>query len=83
MLQALGIPADVEAVYLELLHHPGLTQTQLAERGGRGVRALRRSLIHLADLGLISRLAGRPVRFVAARPDAAVEVLISGGSSSS
>jgi len=77
MLQALGIPVDVEAVYLELLHHPGLTQGQLAERGGRSGRTLRRSLDHLADLGLISRLAGRPVRFVAARPDAAVEVLIS------
>lgn len=65
-----------EAVYRILLHQPGLTQAQLAERSRRGARSLRQSVQRFADLGLVSRLAGRPTRFAAARPDAAVEVLI-------
>jgi len=76
LLGALGIPSEDEAVYRTLLHEPALTLAGLAERSRRGPRALRQSIQRLADVGMVSRLAGRPVRFVAARPDTAVEVLI-------
>lgn len=76
LLTALGISVPDEAVYRTLLHQPGLTLAELAARSRRGTRSLRQSVQRLADLGMVSQLAGRPIRFVAARPDAAVEVLI-------
>ena len=76
MLEALGVPAEDEAIYRILLRERGLTPAELTERAGRGARALRQSLHRLAELGLVSRLAGRPTRYVAARPDTAVEALI-------
>jgi sugar-specific transcriptional regulator TrmB/DNA-binding CsgD family transcriptional regulator len=76
LLSALGISGEDEAVYRLLLHEPGLTQAALATRARRGTRSLRQSVQRLADLGLVSRLAGRPTRYMASRPDAAVEALI-------
>ncbi len=76
MLQTLGVPDEDEIIYRQLLRERGLTQAELAERTGRGPRAVRQSLQRLSELGLVSRLAGRPARFLAARPDTAVEALI-------
>lgn len=76
MLEALGVPAEDEALYRMLLRERGLTPAELTERAGRGARAVRQSLHRLAECGLVSRLAGRPTRYVAARPDTAVEALI-------
>ncbi|MEV6969251.1 helix-turn-helix domain-containing protein [Hamadaea sp. NPDC051192] len=76
MLEALGVLEEDEALYRVLLRERGLTPTELTERAGRGARAVRQSLHRLAECGLVSRLAGRPIRYVAARPDTAVEALI-------
>ncbi|MCP2323844.1 sugar-specific transcriptional regulator TrmB/DNA-binding CsgD family transcriptional regulator [Hamadaea flava] len=76
MLEALGVLEEDEALYRVLLRERGLTPAELTERAGRGARAVRQSLHRLAECGLVSRLAGRPIRYVAARPDTAVEALI-------
>lgn len=76
MLEALGVPVEDEVVYRMVLRERGLTFAELAERAGRGTRGLRQSLQRLSELGLVSRLAGRPTRYVAARPDTAVEAVI-------
>lgn len=76
MLETLGVPPDDEIVYRTLLRERGLTLAELAERTARGPRPLRQTLQRLAELGLVSRLAGRPTRYVAARPDTAVDALV-------
>jgi sugar-specific transcriptional regulator TrmB/DNA-binding CsgD family transcriptional regulator len=76
LFDVLGISAEDESIYRLLLREPGLTAAELTERAARGPKALRRSLARLAELGLVSLLAGRPGRYAAARPDTAVEVLI-------
>ncbi|NUT32689.1 MAG: LuxR family transcriptional regulator [Hamadaea sp.] len=76
MLEALGVAPDDEALYRTLLREPGLTLADLAERVARGPRPVRQTLQRLADFGLISGLPGRPTRYVAARPDTAIEALV-------
>ncbi len=76
MLERLGVPADDDRVYLVLLEDPGLTRIELAERSGLSYRAIQRALAGFAELGVVSRLAGRPARYVAAAPDTAVEMLL-------
>lgn len=74
MLEPLGISSADETVYRTLL---GLPQATVAELSRRLDRDVRRSLATLEQLGLVSRLAGRPARLVAARPDVAIDVLVS------
>jgi sugar-specific transcriptional regulator TrmB/DNA-binding CsgD family transcriptional regulator len=76
MLESLGVPADDDRVYLVLLADPGLTRSELAERSGLGGQTVQRALARFAELGVVSRLAGRPVRYLAVAPDTAVEVLL-------
>jgi sugar-specific transcriptional regulator TrmB/DNA-binding CsgD family transcriptional regulator len=76
LLTALGVLPEDEAVYRVLLRQPAVTLAGLATHAGRGTRSLRQSVQRLTDLGLVSLLAGRPTRFIAARPDAAVDSLI-------
>lgn len=76
MLAALGIPDEDEQLYRVLLHRPRRTLPELAAQTGRGATSVRRALYRLEDLGLVSRLLERPTRFVATRPDVAVETLI-------
>lgn len=73
MLEPLGISDPDETVYRTLLGMPRATVAELSRRLGRDVR---RSLSTLEQLGLVSRLAGRPARLVAARPDVAIDVLV-------
>ena len=73
MLEALGISEPDETVYRTLLGLPQATITELSRLLGRDVR---RSLRTLEQLGLVSRLTGRPARLVAARPDVAIDVLV-------
>jgi DNA-binding NarL/FixJ family response regulator len=73
MLEALGISRPDEDVYRALLGRPQATVAELS-RGLR--RDVRRSIATLEELGLVSRLAGRPARLVAARPDVAIDVLV-------
>jgi DNA-binding NarL/FixJ family response regulator/DNA-binding MarR family transcriptional regulator len=76
-LLAVGVTAEDERVYRNLLHQPRATLPELAAQTGRTPVALRRAISRLEELGLISRLAGRPVRFLPTRPDLAVAALIS------
>jgi DNA-binding NarL/FixJ family response regulator len=73
MLEPLGISLADEEVYRALLARPQTTVAELAQRLDRDVR---RSVTMLEQLGLVSRLAGRPARLVAARPDVAIDVLV-------
>lgn len=76
MLEALGLTPDDEAVYRDLLHHPRLTLGELAELSARGTSRLRRSLGRLEEMGVVSRMPGRPARYVGTRPDIAVDALV-------
>ncbi|MEV4472295.1 helix-turn-helix domain-containing protein [Nonomuraea sp. NPDC049504] len=76
-LAAVGVDAEDERLYRDLLRHPRTTLPELAEHTGRTAVALRRALSRLEALGLVSRMAGRPARFLATRPDVAVAALIS------
>jgi DNA-binding NarL/FixJ family response regulator len=76
-LLAVGVTAEDERVYRNLLHRPRATLPELAAQTGRTPVVLRRAISRLEELGLVSRLAGRPVRFLPTRPDIAVAALIS------
>jgi sugar-specific transcriptional regulator TrmB/DNA-binding CsgD family transcriptional regulator len=76
MLETLGVTEPDEALYRVLLRTPGSTADAIAEAMCEPVAAVRRGLRRLEELGMVSRLAGSPVRFQPTRPDVAVEVLI-------
>lgn len=75
MLETFAVSPTDERTYLALLHHPRATATVVAASLGRSVAPVRRSLQELERLGLASRLDGRPARFVATRPDIALDHL--------
>lgn len=77
VLSAVGVDADDEQVYRDLLHRPCVTLPELAAHTGRSTAVLRRACFRLEALGLVSRLTGRPTRFLPTRPDIAVAALIS------
>ncbi|MCF6470613.1 LuxR family transcriptional regulator [Nonomuraea sp. MG754425] len=76
-LSAVGVDADDERIYRDLLRRPRAALPELAAHTGRTTVALRRAFSRLEALGLVSRMAGRPVRFLPTRPDVAVAALIS------
>jgi sugar-specific transcriptional regulator TrmB/DNA-binding CsgD family transcriptional regulator len=77
VLEAFGIsPAD-ERVYYALLIGPRQTAAGLLRTVPISETALRRSLGRLEAEGLVSRLPVRPTRFVAIRPDEAIDALVS------
>lgn len=74
MLDAVGLSAEEEAVYLALLEASPATEEQVLRRlPGRRVRS---AMSMLEAAGLVSRLTGHPVRYQPAPPDIALEVLI-------
>jgi DNA-binding Lrp family transcriptional regulator len=77
MLESLGITETEETVYRGLLRlGRQASATALAEHVGLGLPACRRALNALEAKGLVSRSAAAR-RFVAARPDVAINVLAS------
>ena len=73
MLDGLGLTVDQEALYVALIDVPSATKAELRAwcpelRVGPDLAALERA-------GLVSRLAGTPIRYTAAPPDAALELL--------
>ena len=77
MLEALGVRDEDEAVYSELLSRTQAGVDELAEVVDDDALHVEAALTRLEELGLVSRLPGQPLRVRAARPDVAVDVLVS------
>jgi DNA-binding CsgD family transcriptional regulator len=76
VLDVFGVSADDERIYRCLLRQPGTSPEELGRATGQSERDAQLALDRLADLGLVTRLAGRRPRLVATRPDVAVDVLV-------
>ncbi|MGP4027017.1 winged helix-turn-helix transcriptional regulator [Actinomadura sp. 3N407] len=76
LLEGLGVTRPEEAAYRALLREGPSTLAALARRLGMSAAALRRQLPRLEELGLVTRLAGRPLRILATPPHVAVEALV-------
>jgi hypothetical protein len=74
MLDAIGLDAEQQTVYLALLEHFPASMAELRDRvpGAR----VRQAVAALETAGLISRLTGQPARYQPAPPDMALEVLV-------
>lgn len=73
MLDGLGLTPDQETVYVALLDVSSATETELRARcPGTPVRP---AIAALERAGLVSRLTGTPIRYAAAPPDVALELL--------
>ncbi len=77
MLEALGVRDEDETVYRALLSRTQAGVDELAEVAGDDALRVEAALTRLEELGLVSRLPGQPLRVRAARPDVAVDVLVS------
>ena len=76
MFEALSLePAD-SAVYVALVGNPRASTGELATTVRLSPAQTRCALVRLTERGLVSRLPGRPVRYLAAPPDAAIGELI-------
>ncbi|MFC4115740.1 helix-turn-helix transcriptional regulator [Nonomuraea zeae] len=76
LLEGLGVTVAEETAYRALLRHGPATLNELAAETGSSAAAIRRMLPRLEDLGLISRVAGRPLRLVATPPNVAIDILV-------
>ncbi|MFI7614032.1 helix-turn-helix domain-containing protein [Nonomuraea terrae] len=76
LLEGLGVTAAEETAYRALLRHGPATLNELAAETGSSAGGIRRMLPRLEDLGLISRVAGRPLRLIATPPNIAVDILV-------
>ncbi|MDX3850196.1 helix-turn-helix domain-containing protein [Streptomyces sp. AK02-01A] len=76
MLEVLGLDHWAEVAYFALVDGSPLSVGDLESRTGIEHDALKGALVRLEDRGLISRMAGRPVRYAALPPENAVEVLL-------
>lgn len=74
-LAPLGLSADEERLYRLVLHRESATPQQLAEALG-GDADVGTLLARLRSLGLVSQLAGQPLRYTAVEPHSAIEALI-------
>src|SRR5688500_14432477 len=77
MLEALGVRDEDEAVYRALLSRTQAGIDELAQVAGHDTLRVEAALTRLEELGLVSRLPGQPLRVRAARPDVAIDVLVS------
>jgi predicted transcriptional regulator len=76
MLAPAGLGRAEARLYAVLLHRPGGTADELAAQLHLPVRRVCAILGELASNGLVSRIAGRPERYLPAPPDAAIEPLL-------
>jgi len=75
-LEALGISALEERVYLALLDRPDASLPELARDTGLPSRTLQRVLDDLAANDLLTFTTTRPRRYIPASPDIALEALV-------
>ncbi|GCE02530.1 helix-turn-helix domain-containing protein [Embleya hyalina] len=73
---AVGVAPFDERVYRTVLAGPPVTVRDLAERTGSGAERLQSALARLRGHGLVSRLSGRPTRWAAVSPTAALAALV-------
>ncbi|MFC6084503.1 helix-turn-helix domain-containing protein [Sphaerisporangium aureirubrum] len=76
MLEAIGLSQQDEAVYDALVRRAQATISELVQDSHLPESAIRRGLRSLTDLGLATRSAGRPVRYVAVSPDSGLEAVL-------
>ncbi|MGH3171811.1 MAG: helix-turn-helix domain-containing protein, partial [Trebonia sp.] len=76
MLEAIGISATAARLYAELVENDRLSVAQLAERCAVSARRAGAQLAEMESLGLVVRVAGRPVRYRITAPDLAISALI-------
>ncbi|OKI48899.1 helix-turn-helix domain-containing protein [Micromonospora sp. CB01531] len=78
MFEALGLAPPESAVYVAAVSNPRASADELAATARLSRAQTGRALVRLTELGMVSRLPGRPVRYLAAPPDAAIGELIAG-----
>ncbi|MFI9816601.1 helix-turn-helix domain-containing protein [Saccharothrix variisporea] len=74
-LEPVGLGRAEGAVYLRLLHRPRTDAAHLAADVGLTPARVTRVLANLGAAGLVTKLAGRPARYVAAPPQVALDAL--------
>jgi len=75
LLEPVGLGATESALYLHVLSAPRSTTAQLAEAVASTPAGIRTALGRLVTTGLVTRLAGSPVRYTAAPPEVAMDAL--------
>lgn len=68
-------PVDGQ-VYTTLIRHPRASAAELSEQCGLSVQLVSRALSRLTGGGVISRVPGRPARYLAGAPDVALGTLL-------
>ncbi|MCG5213017.1 helix-turn-helix transcriptional regulator [Streptosporangium sp. KLBMP 9127] len=76
LLEGLGVGGTEEVTYRALLRHGPSTLSSLSSETEVSVAAIRRMLPRMENLGLVTRVAGRPLRLIATPPDLAVDILV-------
>lgn len=76
MLESIGLPEPDGSVYATVVSNPRATTAELAGECGLSAVLVGRALARLVERGMVSRMAGRPARYLAAAPDVAVGDLI-------
>lgn len=71
-LNAIGVPPVDSHIYATLIRHPRTTAPDLAEHCGFSAQQVARGLSRLTASGIVSRVPGRPARYLAAAPDVAL-----------
>jgi hypothetical protein len=76
VFESVGLSEAESSVYTAAVAGPRATAAELAESCELPLSRVTRALAGLAGHGMVSRLPGRPVRYLAASPDLAVGALI-------
>ncbi|MET8307733.1 helix-turn-helix domain-containing protein [Micromonospora sp. NPDC005173] len=76
MFEALGLTRAEEAIWQSLVDRPPAIAAELRDSEGLSARAVAATLASLRAKGLVIVLSGRPIRYTAAAPDIALDVLI-------
>ena len=74
-LRSLGIDEVEELVYRALLEAPVFQTSHVVDATGLPERRVRRALVELESIGLVSRSPTRPIHYVPASPQVAIEAL--------
>lgn len=77
MLESLGVRPEDEEVYRLMLREPDLDLSSLSARLGRSPDGLTATIRRLESAGLLTRASRDPGRWRPARPDVAIDVLVS------